>query len=140
MSDSAPPPHQTPAPGAGELPPDGGHWGLDLWDGSAWFSDWFYQRLQWPTAIKRIKLDDLRPNLVAGAWELLLRQIRSHLEMQTPLDAEIQVQVKEGRIERWRMQGSAERNPGGQPVRLAGSVSEVSAERRRAAADAQPPA
>jgi hypothetical protein len=140
MSDSAPPSHQTPAPEAGELPSNGGHWGLDLWDGSAWFSDWFYQRLQWPTAVKRIKLEDLRPNLVPGAWELLLRQIRSHLEMQTPLDAEIQVQVKEGQIECWRMQGSAERNPGGQPVRLAGSVCDVSAARRRSAADAQSPA
>src|SRR5271168_3305583 len=106
MSDSAPPSHQTPAPGASELPPSGGLWGLDLWNGSAWFSDWFYQRLQWPTDVRRIRLEDLRPNLAAGAWELLLLQIRSHLELQTPLDAEIQVQLNGGQIECWRMQGS----------------------------------
>jgi hypothetical protein len=138
MSDSMPPPHKTPAPGAGELPPSG-LWGLDLWNGSAWFSDWFYQRLQWPTEVRRIRLEDLRPNLAAGAWELLLLQIRSHLELQTPLDAEIQVQVKGGQIECWRMQGSAERNPGGQPVRLDGSVCDISAERHRAAPDSEPP-
>jgi PAS domain-containing protein len=140
MSDSTPPSPQTPAPGAGELPPGGGLWGLDLWDGSAWFSDWFYQRLQWPTEVRRTRLDDLRPDLAAGAWEVLLRQIRNHLELQTPLDAEIQVQVKGGQIEWWRMQGSAERNPGGQPVRLAGSMHDISAERRRLAADSEPPA
>jgi PAS domain-containing protein len=138
MSDSMPPPHKTPAPGAGELPPSG-LWGLDLWNGSAWFSDWFYQRLQWPTEVRRIRLEDLRPNLAAGAWELLLLQIRSHLELQTPLDAEIQVQVKGGQIEWWRMQGSAERNPGGQPVRLDGSVSDISVERHGAAPDSEPP-
>jgi PAS domain-containing protein len=140
MSDLPTPPHQTPAPGAGERPPSGGLWGLDLWNGSAWFSDWFYQRLQWPTEVRRIRLEDLRPNLAAGAWELLLLQIRSHLELQTPLDAEIQVQVKGGQIEWWRMQGSAERNPGGQPVRLAGSVHDISAERRRLPPDSEPPA
>ena len=82
----------------------------------------------------------LRPNLAAGAWEVLLLQIRRHLELQTPLDAEIQVQLNDGHIEWWRMQGSAERNPGGQPVRLAGSVRDISAERRRLAADSQPAA
>jgi PAS domain-containing protein len=140
MSDSPPPPHQTPAPGAGERPPSGGLWGLDLWNGSAWFSDWFYQRLQWPTEVRRIRLEDLRPNLAAGAWELLLLQIRSNLELQTPLDAQIQVHVKGGQIEWWRMQGSAERNPGGQPVRLTGSARDISAERRRLAANDEPPA
>jgi hypothetical protein len=140
MSDAAPPPDDTPAPGAGELPPATGLWGLDLWDGSAWFSDWFYQRLQWPTEARRIRLDNLRPNLAAGAWEALLLQIRNHLELQTPLDAEILVHVKGGQIERWRMQGSAERNPGGQPVRLAGSVRDITAGRRRSAADSEPPA
>jgi PAS domain-containing protein len=140
MSDSAPPFPKTPTPGAGELPPGGGLWGLDLWNGSAWFSDWLYRRLQWPAEVRRIRLEDLRPNLAAGAWEVLLLQIRRHLELQTPLDAEIQVQLNDGHIEWWRMQGSAERNPGGQPVRLAGSVRDISAERRRLAADSQPAA
>jgi hypothetical protein len=139
MSDAAPPPLKTPAPQAGELPSTG-LWGLDLWNGSAWFSDWFYQRLQWPTELRRTRLEDLRPNLAAGAWELLLLQIRSHLELQTPLDAEIQVQLQGGQIEWWRIQGSAERNPGAQPVRLAGSVRDISAERRGSTPDSKPPA
>jgi hypothetical protein len=138
MSDSVPPDPNTPAPGASELPPSGGLWGLDLWSGSAWFGDWFYRRLQWPTKIRRTRLDDLRPNLLAGDWQILLLQIRGHLELQTPLDAEIRVQVNGGPIEWWRVQGSVERNPGGQPVRLAGSVRDISAERRPLAADNQP--
>jgi hypothetical protein len=139
MSNSAPPHDKTPAPGASELPPSG-LWGLDLWSGSAWFSDWFYQRLRWPPDVRRIRLDDLRPNLLAGDWEVLLRQIRGHLELQTTLDAEIRVQVIGGEIECWRMQGSVERNPGGQPVRLVGRVQDISAERRPLAADSKPPA
>ena len=88
-------------------------------------------------------IDELDTRLVsdpAGAWELLLLQIRSHLELQTPLDAEIRVQVNGGPIEWWRVQGSVERNPGGQPVRLAGSVRDISAERPRLATDSEPPA
>jgi hypothetical protein len=138
MSNAAPPYDKTSAPGASELPPSG-LWGLDLWSGSAWFSEWFYQRLQWPTTVRRIRLDDLRPHLLASDWEVLLRQIRGHLELQTLLDAEIRVQVN-GEIRCWRMRGSVERNPGGQPVRLVGSVHDISAERRRLAADSNPPA
>jgi PAS domain-containing protein len=138
MSDAAPPASPPPAPGACEAAPGGGLWELDLWDGSAWFSDWFYQRLHWPAEVRRTRLEDLRPNLVAGAWEVLLLQIRSHLELQTPLDAEIQVRVSDGQTECWRIRGSAERNPGGQPVRLAGTVLDISAERRPLATDSEP--
>jgi hypothetical protein len=128
MSNSEPPHRKTPAPGPA-TPPSGaeGRWGLDLWNGSAWFSDWFYQRLGWPTHIKRKRLDDLRPNLAAEAWDALLRQIRAHLEAKTPLALEIGVQLPSGQVERWQVVASAEHNAGGQPVYLAGSMREVSA-------------
>ena len=139
MSDSAPRPPKTPAPGAGELPASGeGAWGLDLWSGAAWFSDWFYLRLQWPMKIKRHRLNDLKPYLPAGAWEALLLGIRDHLERQMPLELQLRVQLNDGHSEWWHIQGSTERNGGGQPVSLTGSMRDVSAERRRDASDAEP--
>jgi PAS domain-containing protein len=131
MSDSPLPPRSNPAaPASGSPAGTDGLWGLVLWKGSAWFSDWFYQRLQWPTAVKHTRLEDLRPNLPDGAWEKFLSAIRSHLEQGIPLDAELRVQLKDGRIEWWRVTGALERNVGGQPVYLGGRMRDVTAEPR----------
>jgi len=75
----------------------------------------------------------LRPNLAAEAWDVLLLQIRAHLEAKTPLALEIRVRLPSGQFERWRVLASAEHNTGGQPVYLAGSMQDVSAERDRGA-------
>jgi hypothetical protein len=133
MSDlPLPPRSNSAAPTSASPATTDGLWGLVLWKGSAWFSDWFYQRLQWPTAVKHTRLEDLRPNLPEGAWETLLGAIRSHLEQGTPLDAELRVQTNSGRVEWWRVTGAVERNVGGQPVHLAGRMRDVTAEPRRA--------
>lgn len=123
MADPTPRTRLVPAPRAGEPPPsDEGRWELDLWNGSAWFNDWFYRRLQWPAEVERHKLADLEPHLTPEAWQTLLLAIRAHLELATPLDAQIPVQVTEARTERWRFQGCVERNTGGQPVHLSGTA------------------
>lgn len=115
---------------AGEpAPSDEGLWELDLWSGAASFNDWFYRRLHWPVHVERHKLADLQPFLTAEAWETLLLAIRAHLELGTPLDAQIPVQVTIARTEFWRIQGSVERNTGGQPVHLSGSVRDVTTAR-----------
>ena len=101
-----------------------GRWGLDLWNGHAWFSTWFYERLQWPAGVERKKLSDLRPSLPEGAWESLLLAIRDHLERQLPLEMQLRAQLPDGRFECWQVQGLAERNASGQPVYLAGSMRE----------------
>jgi hypothetical protein len=105
-----------------------GRWGLNLWDGTAWFSEWFYERLCWPIQIKRQRLDDLRPHLSAEAWQALLLGIRGHLELQVPLEVQLRVQLTDGQFQWWRVGGFAERNVGGQPVNLLGSARDVSAE------------
>jgi hypothetical protein len=139
MADSPPRSRKTPAPGAGELSGGHGSWKLALWNGSAWFSAWVYRRLQWPAAVKRTRLDDLKPNLPADAWEELLLAIRNHLERQVPLDLEVGVQLGGGRIERWRIRGSVERNAAGQPMHLVGTMHEVSAEHRDPRSDTHTP-
>ena len=109
MSESAPQPSKSSASDANQPPGSGdGSWKLDLMDGTTWFSEWFYRRLQWPVQVNRKRLGDLRPNLPAGAWETLLLGIRAHLERQVPLDATIPVQLPGGEIEWWRMRGAAE--------------------------------
>jgi PAS domain-containing protein len=117
-------------------PKDGGRWHLNLWNGTAWFSDWFYERLHWPAQVKRTRLDDLRPHLSAAAWQALLAAIRAHLEQQIPLDLQLRVQRLEGQVEWWRVQGGADRNAGGQPMNLTGTMHDVSPE--AASADLSP--
>jgi PAS domain-containing protein len=131
MSDSVPRPRKPSASQAGKLPVSGeGSWELDLLSGNAWFSDWFFQRLQWPAEVKRRRLVDLRPNLPGGAWEALLLAIRAHLERQVPLDKQICVHLPGGEIQWWRVLGTSLRNGREKPVLLTGSMQDVSAERR----------
>src|SRR6202161_242700 len=122
MSDSAPQIHKPPPtddepPAAGE-----GRWGMDLWSGQTWFSDWFYTRLEWSTEAERKKLSDLQPSPPEGAWESLLPAVRATLERQMPCDMRLRAQLPDGRFEYWNVQGLAERNASGQPVYLAGKV------------------
>ena len=122
MSDRGPPSCNPPAPTDELSASDEGGWGLDLWNGHAWFSDWIYTRLQWPVGAEHKRLADLRPHLPEGAWEALLHAIREHLERQVPLDATLRAQLPDGRFECWQVQGLAERNAAGQPVYLAGRM------------------
>jgi hypothetical protein len=131
MSESAPQPSKSSESGANQPPGSGdGTWKLDLMSGTAWFSEWFYRRLQWPVQINRKRLGDLRPHCTAGAWEALMQAIRAHLERQVPLDAKISVQLPGGQTEWWRMQGSVVHNAFGKPMYLKGSVRDISAEQR----------
>ncbi len=140
MSDPKAPPRSNFRPPADGSPSgEDGLWGLVLWNGSAWFSDWFYHRLQWPKHVKHKRLEDLRPNLPGGAWEVLLAAIRAHFEKGTPLAVDLRVQLNSGRIECWRVTGSVERSVGGQPVLLAGRMWDVSDERGADPAPGNPP-
>src|SRR5258708_34550160 len=115
------------SPGAAE-PPAGGHgvWKLTVWNGAVRFNPWFYRRLQWPAGVKRTRLDDLKPELPAGAWEELLLAIRNHLERQVTLGLEARGQVEGSRLERWRLQGSGERNAAGRAISRARTSCDVS--------------
>jgi PAS domain S-box-containing protein len=129
MCESRPYRGNLPNPGARAMQASGdGFWELDLADGSAWFSDWFCTRLGW-TRRSRPVFRDLRPSMSPEAWESLLRKMRSHLEERSPLDAEFQVQLAEGRTEWWHMRGAAQRNTVGLPTHFAGCVRDVTATR-----------
>jgi two-component system, cell cycle sensor histidine kinase PleC len=128
MCDSRPYSRKSPAPGARAMKASGvGFWELDLADGSAWFSDWFCQRLQWTEEMRRPALSDLRPIMSSETWDTLLRHLRSHLEEQSPLDAELQVRLGAGQVEWWHLWGSAQRDDAGHPTHFAGCVRDVTA-------------
>jgi PAS domain-containing protein len=130
MCDSRPYSRKSPPPGARAMQASGdGFWELDLADGSAWFSDWFCTRLQWSETSRRPAFGDLRPIMTSQAWEALLRKLRSHLEEQSPLDAEFQVQLATGQVEWWHMRGCAQRNGAGLPTHFAGCVRDITATR-----------
>jgi PAS domain-containing protein len=129
MSASKPRTRKTPNPGLRALAACGdGFWEFDLLDSSAWFSDWFYRKLHWSADAKRTTLLDLQPLLQPDAWDEMMRSFRAHFEQNLPLDLKLRVQVSPDQTELWHMRGSAQRNPAGQPVHLAGSMREVSAD------------
>ena len=84
-----------------------GFWELDLKDGSAWYSEWFYQKLHWPAENRRTTLSDLEPLLQPAAWLELMARIRGHLEEGRPLELDLEVTVPESTPQRWHLQGSA---------------------------------
>ena len=129
MTASKPRTRKTPNPGLRALAACGdGFWEFDLMDSSAWFSDWFYRKLRWASDTKRTTLVDLQPLLQPAAWDEMMRTIRAHLEQNLPLDLKLRVQVSPDQTEMWHMRGSTQRNPAGQPIHLAGSMREVSAD------------
>jgi len=111
-----------------------GFWEFDLLGGSAWFSEWFYRKLNWTSEAKRTLLD-LRRVLPPGQWDKLMAQFRRHLEQGAPLDVELNVDLAGLPSQCWHIRGSAQRNEAGQPVYLAGSAREVSAGERRPEGD-----
>ena len=120
-----------PTPGMRALDACGdGFWEFDLLGGSAWFSEWFYRKLNWTSEAKRTLLD-LRPVLPPGQWDKLMGQFRLHLEQGAPLDVELNVDLAGQPSPWWHLRGSALRNGAGQPVYLAGSVREVRAHAKR---------
>ncbi len=107
-----------------------GFWELDLERGSAWFSDWFYRQLGWPTDTKRTTLGELQALLQPAVWSGLMEALRAHLEQGCPLDLDFQIRVPHSGARWWRIQGAAQRNLAGQPLSIAGSMRDVSRDRR----------
>lgn len=102
-----------------------GFWELDLLNGSAWYSDWFYRRLGWPLEAKRSALEDLREVVDAEQWAGFMRSLRAHLEQAAPLELRLSVKCVDGSRQWWHFKGSAERTQTGLPVHLAGCAREL---------------
>jgi hypothetical protein len=106
-----------------------GYWELNLLDGSAWFSDWFFMQLQWTREMRVSTWSALRGSLRPASWEDSLRRMRDHLETCAPFDLEVELDDGAGATRWWRLRGAAERHPSGQPRYLSGSATDISAAR-----------
>ena len=106
-----------------------GFWELNLLDGSAWFSDWFYTQLQWTEERKPDSWASLRPAIRPDGWVSMLREMRGHLEEHSPFDIEVPITAPDGAERWWRIRGRAERDLGRQPQYLTGIARDVSEER-----------
>jgi hypothetical protein len=102
-----------------------GFWEADLSDGSAWFSAWFHHRLGWSAAAGPSSFHALKENLTTPSWEAMLQRIRAHLEQGSALELELDARLPDGQCRRWRLWGMASRNHTRHPVRLAGSMRDV---------------
>lgn len=102
-----------------------GFWEADLSDGSAWFSPWFHRRLGWSADAERSSFSALKDTLTTPSWEAMLQRMRAHLEQGTALDLELDALLPDGQSRRWRLWGMASRNDTRHPVRLAGSMRDV---------------
>ncbi len=111
-----------------------GFWELNLLDGSAWFSDWFYAQLHWTEERKPDSWASLRPAMRPEGWVAVLREMRVHLEEHTPFDVEVPIRVPDGGERWWRIRGRAERDSGRQPQYLSGVAHDISKERAERAA------
>ena len=60
--------------------------------------------------------------------QLVLSRIRAHLENRNPLDVRCRINVAGGGVIWCRLRGRAERDAAGKPLRLAGSISDISAQ------------
>jgi len=106
-----------------------GFWELNLLDGSAWFSDWFYTQLRWNEERKPDSWASLRPAIRPDGWVSMLREMRGHLEEHVPFDVEVPIRVADGGERWWRIRGRAERDLGRQPRYLCGTAYDISKER-----------
>jgi PAS domain-containing protein len=126
MTEPRPRSNKSPAPGLRALAACGdGFWEINLVDGSAWFSEWFYRKLGWPLETRRTAVNDLKEALEPAEWEGFMRRFRAHLEQAVPFDPRLSVKCADGRRECWQLHGSAERTDGGLPVYVSGSAREI---------------
>jgi PAS domain-containing protein len=107
-----------------------GYWELNLLDGSAWFSDWFYRQLDGAAETKLTSWASLRELMPAETWSTMLRIMRNHLETRAPLDLEVRINTGSPDPRWWRIRGQAERDETNQPRYLSGIARDISEERR----------
>jgi PAS domain S-box-containing protein len=100
----------------------------DLLTGHVWYAARFrqivgYSEADFPdtfNAFQSVVHDEDRPRVLA--------RIRAHLENREPLDVRCRVKTASGNLLWCRMRGEAERNAAGRPLRLSGSISDISAQ------------
>ena len=100
----------------------------DLLTGHVWYASRFREIIGYADAAFPDTFQALQNVLHADDRALVLNGIRQHLENQAPLDVRCRVTTGDGSTLWCRIRGQAERDAAGRPLRLAGSISDISAQ------------
>jgi PAS domain S-box-containing protein len=100
----------------------------DLLTGHVWYAARFREIVGYTDGAFPDSFSAFQNVLHADDRALVLQKIRKHLENQSPLDVRCRVVNSSGRQIWCRMRGQADRDAAGRPLRLAGSISDISAQ------------
>lgn len=107
-----------------------GIWDWNLLTNEDYFSDRWCELLGYPPGELRHHADTWVSHLHPDERDWVLEQARAHLEQRAPYDLECRMRTRSGDYRWFRARGQAVWNESGQPVRMAGSISDIT-ERRR---------
>jgi len=100
----------------------------DLLTGHVWYADRFRQIVGHDHADFPDTFSAFQNVLHPDDRALVLGKIRSHLEDRVKLDVRCRVNARGGRLFWCRLRGEAARDAAGRPLRLSGSISDISAQ------------
>ncbi|HKE95282.1 MAG TPA: PAS domain-containing protein [Povalibacter sp.] len=100
----------------------------NLLTGHVWYAARFREIIGYSEASFPDTFSAFQNVLHADDRVLVLHKIRKHLENQAPLDVRCRVVTSQGALIWCRMRGQADRDAAGRPSRLAGSISDISAQ------------
>lgn len=100
----------------------------DLLTGHVWYAARFREIIGYPEVEFPDTFNAFQNVLHRDDRALVLSKIRLHLEKQTVLDVRCRVATRSDALIWCRMRGQADRDAAGRPLRLAGSISDISAQ------------
>lgn len=100
----------------------------NLLTGHVWYAARFREIIGYPEVEFPDTFNAFQNVLHREDRSLVLGKIRLHLEKQTTLDVRCRVETRSGALIWCRMRGQADRDAAGRPLRLAGSISDISAQ------------
>jgi PAS domain S-box-containing protein len=100
----------------------------DLLTGRVWYADRFRELIGFEARDFPATFQAFQRVLHADDRQLVLAKIRSHLEGRSMLDVRCRVATGHGTLVWCRLRGKAERDASGRPVRLSGSISDITAQ------------
>ncbi len=100
----------------------------DLLTGHVWYADRFRAIVGYADADFPDTFQAFQNTVHEHDRARVVNSIRVHLENRTPLDVRCRIRHANGQFVWCRLRGQAERNAAGRPSRLAGSISDISAQ------------
>jgi PAS domain S-box-containing protein len=100
----------------------------DLLTGHVWYAARFREIVGYSAAEFPDTFNAFQSVVFEADRVRMLTSIRAHLENRQPLDVRCRIRTGSGTLMWCRMRGEAERSAGGRPLRLAGAISDISAQ------------